>query len=179
MKENFTTSLNQAIFSKNYEKSSLDKVFATKEVERFKELSRKPELTRSDALEMMYLLAGVETKLVNYGGEDRYIMSKYFVWIREFVSILESLFDYEEMINKKKIEVQSNTRKFLRNNMKLMQHSLKFLVDLYLVISRSTLSLGATAFRESLSNRFDVSYNEDTKQSAVVTQQPQRSLWGR
>ena len=197
MKEGIEQGIGNAIFqNKNTDKSSLDKVYAAKEIESFRLLSRKTELTREDVLEMMYLLCGVESKLVNYGGYDRYILVKFFVWIREFVNILETLYDYKDQLEgikrtmdkdgkeittqtENKVPITENSKIYISNNIRLIQHSLKFLIDLYLVISRSTLSLGATAFKQSLENRFDVSYNEHSNQNATVTQQPQQrfKLW--
>ena len=39
-----------------------------------------------------------------------------------------------------------------------MEHNVKFLVDLYFNLARTTLSKGATGFLEILKNKYEISY---------------------
>lgn len=50
------------------------------------------------------------------------------------------------------------TKQIFENNVKLMEHNLRFLVDLYLNIGRTTLSLGGTGILELLKNKFEFAY---------------------
>lgn len=50
------------------------------------------------------------------------------------------------------------TKKYLENCERLIEHNAKFLIDLYFNIGRTTLSLGATGFIETLKNKYEISY---------------------
>lgn len=182
----FEQILQSAVFKNKGEKTFIDKLLAKDEADRVKELISKNDLTREQLLELLYLLSGTESKLLNYGAWDRYIILKYFVWIRQFIKICENLFDYQDDIlrknktcancNKLYEKFQKNekaceckkpkplkvltprTKKLLFNAQRNLEHAAKFNIDLYFNIARTTLSLGATAFMEMLSNKFEVSY---------------------
>jgi len=79
--------ITKGIFSGQAEKTFIDKLFAKEDVEKIRELIKKPKLTRSELLELLYLISANEAKLVNYSGWDRYIALKFFVWIREFIKV--------------------------------------------------------------------------------------------
>ncbi len=176
MKEALMNDINRLLTSSQVDKSSLDKVYASKEINEFKKLAEKEELTRGEVLGMMYMLAGVENKLVNYGAYDRYVLAKFFVWIRDIASVLECVFDYQDKLKENGVTMTLEAREYLKNNLRLLQHAFKFLVDLYLMMSRSTLSLNAVGFKESLSNRFDVNYSEKGTQQAQEIKAPK--IWG-
>lgn len=183
--ENFEQSLQNSIFSGQSEKSFIDKLLAKSDVDRVRELIRTNKLKREDLLELLYLLSGNEAKLLNYGEWDRYIILKFFVWIREFVKVAEIMFDYQEDLKKKentcknckklgKTKEKENkcscenfisssilterTKQLLYNNERYIEHNVKFLVDLYFNIGRTTLSLGATGIMELLKNKYEVVY---------------------
>lgn len=61
-------------------------------------------------------------------------------------------------IRKRKFLISFRTKQMLLNNMRQMQHNVKFLVDLYLNVGNTSLSISATAFREILSNKYEISY---------------------
>jgi len=54
--------------------------------------------------------------------------------------------------------LSDETKKMFDNIMKIKEGDVKFLVDLYLNISRTSLSLGATGFLETLKNKFEINY---------------------
>jgi len=177
--------ITRGIFSGQTEKTFIDKLFAKEDVEKIRELIKKPKLTRSELLELLYLISANEAKLVNYSAWDRYIALKFFVWIREFIKVAELLYDYRDDLlikanvcvtckgyinnTQKKLkkcdckepipfELSDRTIKLLDNNERLIEHNAKFLIDLYLNIARTTLSLGATGFIETLKNKYEIAY---------------------
>lgn len=158
----FEESLEKAIFNRSPEKTFVDKILARSEVEQIRELIKKPHLTRSELLELLYLLSGTEAKLLNYGEWDRYVILKFFVWIREFIKVAELLYDYQDDLNERqksgKITISKRTKQLLNNNVRLLEHNAKFLIDLYFNIGRTTLSVGATGFLEVLKNKYELSY---------------------
>jgi len=174
----FEQALQGQIFSHEAEKSFLDKLLAKDDVKSIQELMKKPKLDRQDLLELLYLISSNEAKLLNYGSWDRYIILKFFVWIREILKTAETLYDYQDDLKKKsktckecdklieelgrekrgcycknpqtKMMLSKRTETLLYNNERSIEHSLKFLVDLYLNIGRTSLSLGGSAFFEGL-----------------------------
>lgn len=159
------------MFSPEYEKTFIDKVLGRKDVEEIKEIMMKDELSRSDLNKLLYLLSSVEIKLVNFGQWDRYLLGKFFSWIRDFVSNLEILFDYEEMIKRGEVtSVNKNTQLMLRNIRLKQSHNVKFLCDIYLYLSRSTLSFKAMGFDTLTTNRFEQAYVGGQGQPSVEPQ---------
>lgn len=150
------------MFGKVSEKTFIDKLLARQDTEAIRELIKKPRLKREELLEILYLISGTEAKLLNYGEWDRYVILKFFVWIREFVKIAEMLYDYEDklkiMEKTGEIRITPRARELLDNNQRLIEHNAKFLVDLYLNIGRTSLSVGATGLLEFLKNKFEIAY---------------------
>lgn len=169
------------MFSREVEKTSIDKLLAKNEVERVKELIKKNNLSREELLELLYMCSSTESKLLNLSKWDRYVMLKFFVWLREFIKVSEIYFDYESDLEKRKIKLSKRSRDLLENNKRYMEHNAKFLVDLYFIIARSTLSLGATGFMELLKNKFEMEYNQfsNLASSMEANQQKRWSLFGR
>jgi hypothetical protein len=180
----FEDKVSTGMFSGYGEKTFIDKVLAKDDVKAIQELIKKPRLTREELLEILYLISGTEAKLLNYSEWDRYVILKFFIWIREFIKIAELLFDYEDSLAIKEntcktckllftgeeikckcktpiksITITKRTRKLLDNNSLLIQHNAKFLIDLYLNISRTSMSLGMSAFLEMVRNKYEVEYN--------------------
>jgi hypothetical protein len=157
--ENFEQQLAGRMFSPQDEKTFIDKMVARQDVEALRELVKKNNLTRSEILEILYLLTSVESKLLNYSEWDRYIILKFFVWVREYAKVTELLFDYTDDLElNKHFTLSVRTKQLLSNNQRLIEHDVKFLVDLYLNIGRTSLSLGATGLMELLKNKFEVVY---------------------
>lgn len=165
----FEENLQRTLFSQQHEKTFIDKILAKEDVNRERELIRKKNLSREDLLELLYLLSGNEAKLVNYGAWDRYVILRFFVWIREFVKVTELLYDYQDDLNRmnkrKKLSLSYITIKLLKNNERFMEHNAKFLIDLYFNISRTTLSLSGTGLLEILRNKYEIKYEGMPTQS--------------
>lgn len=189
----------QAMFSQNPERTFVDKVLARKEIEAIRELVKKPNLTRSEILELLYLLSSAESKLLNLDKWERYVMLKFFVWLREYIKILELLFDYIEDIARLAITCRFCRRKreeqgenpcicqvfmsvltitdrgnhTIYNIRRLLEHNVKFLADLYLNIGRTTLSIGGAAIGDFTRQKFEMSYAGLPSNVPPQYQQPQ------
>jgi len=148
--------ISDSMLNQNNEKTFIDKILAKDDVNSLRVLIKKPELTREDMLDILYLLSGSESKLWNYGNYDRHVMAKYFVWIREFIMVAELIFDYEDDSDPEFFD--DNTKRLFKDTKRTMSHIVKFLVEIYLNLARTTLSLGATGVLELLKNKFEVDY---------------------
>lgn len=188
----FEQAIEKTLLDVKREKSFIDKLLAKDETQRAKELISKPKLKREELLEMLYLVGGTEQKLVNYSEWTRYVALKFFVWIREFVKCAEHLYDFwddlkryesicrkcegymnnfEDKIKdckcpnpKPKQIITKRTEKLLYNSERSIEHMAKFLVDLFYINARSSLSIGATGFYEILTNRFEMGYPKEQQQ---------------
>lgn len=161
----FETLLGRQLFNTQvHEKSHTDKLLARGEVAQVQNIIKKEDLTRSELLELLYLLSSSEIKLANFGDWDRYLLGKFLTWIRDFVSIAEILYDYREHYHpkegeeKKLSEKEKRIDKLMENNRKMMLHNIKFLVDIYLYLSRSTLSLTMAGFQTLSTQRYEYAY---------------------
>jgi hypothetical protein len=159
--------IERSIFHGSHERTSIDKMMARDDVMIIKDLIKKPELTRSELLELLYMILSTESKMLNYGEYDRYVILKFFIWIRELIKGAEFLFDYRDKVKKYQEvptndenlkEVRRNTMVLLDNNVRLIEHNAKFLIDLYLNIGRTSLSIGATGFLEPIKNKYEIAY---------------------
>lgn len=196
----FEETLQQNLFKLNTEKTFIDKILAKEESGKVMALIKKDKLTRGDLLELLYHLSSTEIKLVNFGEWDRYIILKYFVWIREFCKVAENLYDYQDDLlrkvntcaeckklitdfkgEKKECICQTSTpskiltertRRLIYNNERNIEHACKFNIDLYLNIANSSLSIGATGFLEILKNKFEILYPQGT--NLDMQPQPQK-----
>lgn len=181
-KQNWENRLNNLLYNRDTEKTFIDKVLDRQDFERLKELTQKDELTRSNLLEILYLLVAVAPKLVNYSEWDRYLIGKYISWLRDFVTKTEILLDYMNLIEKGEfsqkdingveqgITTKSKTYKILEKIRKYDEHNIKFLVDIALYLSSSTLGVGATAFDTLTKSRFEYFYPNMGQQGVNVPQ---------
>lgn len=166
------------IFSQGAEKSYIDKITAKQDIEDLRLLIRRSGWTRQELLEVLYRLTSAESKLYNLSEWDRYIVLKFFVWIRDFCKAAELLYDYKDDLEKKEkagiTPLSPRTIQLLYNCERHGEHDTKFLIDLYLNICRTSLSVGATGFLEILNNRFEITY----PQAGIAAQQPeQKTKW--
>lgn len=159
---NFEERIDKHIFNSIGDKSFLDKVFSRADSDKIEELIKKPQLKREELLQILYLLSGIEIKQLNYTPWDRYILAKYYVWIREFVKVTELLYDYQDNLKahekEHKIILSDRTKQLLSNAERRMEHNAKFLIDLYFNLCRSTLSVNGTGFLEALKQKFELVY---------------------
>ena len=65
-----------------------------------------------------------------------------------------------EEINIKKYQNKPKIQNLLTHLTNQLQHALKFLIDLYMVLSRSTLSLDSVGFNGLINKKYEISYNE-------------------
>ena len=166
----YEKTLSRYVFSQQSEKTWIDKILDRQDVEKIRDLMKKEDLGREELLELLYLLAGNELKLVNLGDWDRYLLGKYFAWIRDFVSVAELIFDYLEDLNKENYDEE--TKKAIDNVKKHTLHAVKFNVDVYFYLMRSTLSISGAAFDTLTKSRFEYAYPQ-----AEISPQPEQKTF--
>jgi hypothetical protein len=168
----FEDNLHNMMSQVNKEKSFIDKVLARDEVVSGRQIIREEEMGRRGITDLLNLCSSNESKLWNYGRYERYYMAKYFVWIREFVSIIEQLYDYRDDLKEKQakgiIIIDARSWQLLENCRRLMEHNVKFLVDLYFNLARTTVSINMSGFREIITNRFEMGYSNAPQLNSPV-----------
>lgn len=157
-------------------KAYSDKLLAKEDVDEIKDLVAKDFLTSSDLRRLVYLLSGTEIKLVNFGNKDRYLIGKYLTWIRAAVKLQETNLRQMEALDDFKVEtkeqhetrmmlgvfkgqfVTTTTKKIYKTITEMLDSEIKYLCNIYLYLTRSSLSLGATAFDQLGANRTEYEY---------------------
>lgn len=163
--------LSNSIASQVGERTYIDKLLAKEDAIRLRNLLVMKELEREDYLEILSIISSNHLKLLNLGDWDRYLLAKFFVWIREYVKVAEMIFDYRDALRdpSKKMQLTPITEKLLDDSRRLIEHNVKFLVDLFMVICNTTMSLGNTGFRDLSGNRFEFDYGT----GKMVTDKPE------
>lgn len=165
------------MFAGNSERTYIDKLLGKDEITAIRNIIKKDDLDRQDMLELLDYLPGSEAKLLNFDDWDRYVLLKFYAWIRALVMCAEYFYDYEDKIiyqgedgkyyhkgkevNKEvfKIVISLRTEKTFNQGKKILSHAIKALVDLYLNIARTSLSVGGMGLLEFLKQRFELAYS--------------------
>lgn len=92
----FEKIVEQGMFKSLNEKTAIEKLLARKNIEDIRTLIRKPDMSRADTLELLYLISGEEIKLWNWDAQERYVITKYFVWVQEFIKTCQIFYDFQE-----------------------------------------------------------------------------------
>lgn len=185
--------LQRSIFRSNPEKTSIDKVMGRSDIERIQELMKKERLNRSDILVLTAYMSGMEAKLFNLSKEERSVLLKFFVWISEYVKVGESNYDLDKNVkgelftllgpskvmksthkekggeHKELDEVDKSILAILDKNEAKIEHIFKFLANLYLNISRTSLSQSGAAFTKVLEHKYDIQYKVESHNSEAKT----------
>jgi hypothetical protein len=176
--QSYESMLGQYAFRAPSEKTFIDKLLSRKEVDALQNLIEKPDLTRQDLLKLLYMLTGAELKLSNLGDYDRYLLGKYFTWVRDLVKVAEFLYDYISQIDSYKFspEGTQEIKDTLEAVKKMMLHDVKFSADIFLFLTRSSMGLSALAFDTLSKGRYEYEYSGyPTTPAASVG--PQKSSW--
>jgi hypothetical protein len=185
----FEKQIGQFAYSGASEKSYVDKLLSKKEVELLKQFMGTEDLTKKQLGIMMHTITSIEVKLANFNEMDRYILGKFFIWIREFIMLSEFTYDYVERLQgiKKGNTVILQPYHFQSKetgeiiietiqNIKVQQlHNLKFLIDLYLYLLRSTMALGSVTFDSLSKSRYEYEYEPSQMPPAEAPQAQAKS----
>lgn len=180
----FYQDLGKALFQGESEKSLVDKLLGRQDADKLHSLMQKEPLTRSDLEEILFLMTSIDQKIVNYDAWDRYVIVKLFPWIKDYSTICKTWMLYEEQYTsgkfnndftitetneivdpktkeKKKVTTKpilDETKQIVAETSKYLQHNLKFLISVFLLVQNSTLSLDGAAFETLTTSRFEYSY---------------------
>jgi hypothetical protein len=103
-------------------------------------------------------LAGAEIKLVNFGKSDRLLIGKFLTWIRDLIAIYEVRIKNNDLLlgNEKTTDETLLASKTISQ---MLDEYIKYLAALFLYGTRSSLSLGATAFSSLNTEKYEYEYN--------------------
>jgi len=181
----FYQNLSKNLFKGESEKSLVDKLLGRQDADKVHTLMQKEPLTRSDIEEILFLMTSIDQKIVNYNEWDRYVIVKYFPWIKDYSTICKTWMLYEEQylngdfdddfaimgtikyidpktkkaVEKKGKVVLEEVKKIVYEISKYLQHNLKFLISTFLLLQNSTLSIDGAAFETLTTSRFEYSYH--------------------
>jgi len=148
----------QSLYKMDSEKSRTDKLLAKDDIAKIEELIKKDRLELKDLRNLVYLLAGAEIKLVNFGKGDRILIGKFLTWIRDLIAIYEVRIKNNDLLlaNEK---TTAETLLASKTISQMLDEYIKYLAALYLYGTRSSLSLGATAFSSLNTEKYEYEYN--------------------
>jgi len=161
MQETFEDAIaRQMMMQQNVEKSFIDKLTAKDDVLRMRDLHKKLKITREEVMEMLQLMVGNESKLLNFSEYERYVFGRYFIKIREGFQIDEMLFDlYHKVIDECE---DPEVIKIWLQNIDEVNSTSKFFVDNFQFLTRSGMSIEGAGFDNILKNRFELAYPNKT-----------------
>jgi len=148
-------------------RSSLERALASEESRELQSIISKHKLDSRDFERLAYCLNSVEMKLLNLNDRRQYILLKYFVWVREYIRVAKKFYDLEEKLDKENTMRKEIRDIFNQVHMDMLANT-KFIIDMFVGMGRSTLSLGATGFLETLKIKHELVYN--TPVAGKVTQ---------
>jgi len=184
----FYQNLNRTLFQGESEKSLVDKLLGRQDADKLHSLMQKEPLTRSDLEEILFLMTSIDQKIVNYNEWDRYVIVKLFPWVKDYSTICKTWMLYEEQYDKGEFDkdftiikenqidvtdektkllakkettikpILEETKRIVTEISKYMQHNLKFLISVFLLVSNSTLSIDGAAFETLTTSRYEYSY---------------------
>jgi hypothetical protein len=170
------------------ERTSIDKMLGKQEIDDVKELIKKSHLTREELLELLYRVHSTECKLLNLDEKLKYLLSKYFVWIGDFILCIHLMFDFAEqlktqeaLMSKKEykptgreIILSEDSKKMFSDMQISMEEAAKFLITVYYSVARPTVSIGAMGLKEASTTRIQ-SFSQ-AEQSAMPPQQDNKPV---
>lgn len=168
----------------DYDKTFTDKILGRQDTDDLIILIQKDELSRKDFSRILNIISGINSKLVNFNEYDRYLLGKFYTWIRSFIKLSMGCIAIQELIEiyitninkiltendevKKNIDIvdklnqnliiYKNCKDVLLKCRNIMCDDSKFLLDVFLFLSNSTLSLSAAAFDTLTTSRFEYAY---------------------
>jgi len=147
-----------SLYRRDNEKARTDKLLAKDDIGKIEELIKKDRLELKDLRNLVYLLAGAEIKLVNLGKEDRILIGKFLTWIRDLIAIYEVRIKNNDLLlgNEKTTDETLLASKTISQ---MLDEYIKYLAALFLYGTRSSLSLGATAFSSLNTEKYEYEYN--------------------
>jgi len=151
------------------EQTYTDKILAKRVIQKLERYMKKQELNREDLAEILYLLTSEEIKLLAFNEWDRYLLGKFFAWIRDFMLTAEKIFELAEK------EKDEELKRYWVKAKKEMESVIRFLVDVFNYIARSTLSKDAYAFEVLTTQRIEYIYPHMVQQQEQ--QKPLPYLW--
>lgn len=156
--EGIENKLNASMYAGAGAKAHTDKLLAVEEIEEIKDIIQCDRLKSQDLRKLVYLLGAVEIKLVNFDVKDRYILGKYLTWIRRTITLLDMHLKYIKSLEGKKISKATEEANEMVYS--IWDEDTKYLCDIYLYLTRSSLSLNGVAFDTLNKSRFEYEYNQ-------------------
>lgn len=151
-----------SVVSENFERSTLDKAIAKDDVQTLRLLMKKPRWEKGDIFEASYLLTANEAKLWDLDAWERYIGGKFFVWLREFLSVEEEIINYQNFLKDNDVNISADALGSLEQSRLLMENINKSGIDCFSYVTRTSLSIGGTGFRTLTTNNYELIYPQQT-----------------
>lgn len=150
------------------DKTFIDKVLGREDIREIKRIINKEVLTSKDISQLLYLVNSAEQKLYNFSEDERKVVGKFFVWLREVAVQHKHLYEYEEQLKNCTSKTDETTKKILDDMKKKLTHCVTFMADVLFFMCRSSLSVGGVGFKEVLKNKFEIVYGSEEKNKKKI-----------
>lgn len=137
--------LKNQMFTPSPERTNIDAILSRRDIEKMENLFKKNIWEKEDLQTLMHLLAGAETKMLNFSSHDRIILAKFLAWIEDFVTTGIQAYDIKERMEEQE-NLTEGEQDILNKAVELTIHTIRYLTAIFLFLSRSSLSLDAEAF---------------------------------
>jgi len=161
--ESIEESIARSMYMYNNEKTFIDKLTAKEDVKRMRELHGQLKNSREQITEMLQLMVGNESKLLNFEERERHILAKYMIRITESFDVSEKIWDVYFLLQAN-TRVRDDVLKAWSKNIEQANRTCKFYVNNFLYLSRSGMSIKGVGFEKILRNRFEISYEKPPAQ---------------
>lgn len=147
------------------EKSLLDKLFAKEDIQRITAIHKKANPSREEMQELLQLLTGIESKLLNFDEDYPHILGRYFVRIRETFAHYETMEEFYSQI--KPLLTEERTKELFEAMIYKLKSTCLIYSSNFQWIERATMSIEGAGFFNALTNRFEFSYPNLQQQPPV------------
>jgi len=136
------------------DRTLVEKILAEEDIQKLTALLKKEIIDYEDIAEINSRLVSKEIKLLNLTAWDRYLIGKLLAWLEEFSKMLLEYYKFE-----KQYEHQSEEMKIIIKTTKsILSDNVKFIIIIFLYLTRSTLSVNMRGFTELLKQKFEYEY---------------------
>lgn len=160
MGEGFEQAVANTMLKPKSEKTYIDKMLSKQDIDSTKEVFKKDDLTREELLELLHSCVNSEMQLKNFSKWERQIVLKLYVWIGEFSKLAQMMFDIKDQIKTNFHHYTPECHNLMNQCSRMMEHITKYMISFYHNITRTSLSIQATAFTELLHNKFEMVYDD-------------------
>lgn len=140
------------------DRTFIDKLTAFENLKRMEEIHKEGIHNKSQLQEMLHLLTAIEPKFLNFSDWDRIAASLFFTRVRSYVKIGINAYAVKEVFAKSK--VTERAKQIFGQVFDIIHENMMYIIDVFLYVTRTSLSVSGYAFGKLADNQFDLPYEQ-------------------